>query len=100
MNKPPLVLSEAVREASLMGYKLKVINPSSYVVILKKEGVQVNIYWKKNFTGNYTVSTSMNHPKKGKTQLHRKNISQKQLIDILKNPRKHTGKGYYKKSNK
>ncbi|MEZ5017372.1 MAG: hypothetical protein R2800_09995 [Flavipsychrobacter sp.] len=53
---------------------------------------RVNIY-----LTTMTVSTSLKHPKKGKTQLFRKNVSTKQLEQIFNNPRQHTGKGYYKK---
>lgn len=54
---------------------------------------RINIYYSK-----MTVATSLNHPKKGKTQLYRKNVAPSELIKIFKNPRQHTGKGYYKKT--
>lgn len=57
-----------------------------------KEGhrQQVNVYFT---TG--TVSTALWHPKKGKTQLHRKGVDEELLVEIFKNPRVHTGEGYY-----
>ena len=45
-----------------------------------------------------TVGTSLDHPKSGKTQLFRKNVSSAGLSDILADPRSHTGKGYYTRS--
>jgi hypothetical protein len=44
-----------------------------------------------------TVATAINHPKKGKTQLYRKHCDMKTLESILRNPRRHTNLGYYKK---
>lgn len=44
-----------------------------------------------------TVSTALYHPKSGKTQLHRREIYHDELEQIFKNPRRHTGKGYYKR---
>lgn len=41
-----------------------------------------------------TVSTAINHPRKGKTQLYRKNVDRKLLTEIFKNPRIHTDRGY------
>ncbi len=54
--------------------------------------VRINIYLTK-----MTVSTCLNHPKKGKTQLFRKNVNKDMLKEIFNYPRKHTGKGYYTK---
>lgn len=44
-----------------------------------------------------TVGTVINHPKKGRTQMFRRNVSSKELLDIFTDPRTHTGKGYYKR---
>ncbi|KAJ3333820.1 hypothetical protein HDU76_002926 [Blyttiomyces sp. JEL0837] len=44
-----------------------------------------------------TVKTSMNHPKQGKTQMFRRNLSEDAFIKVLKNPRFHTGQGYQRK---
>lgn len=56
---------------------------------------RINIYLTK-----MTVSTCLNHPKKGKTQLFRKRVDETMLKEIFEYPRKHTGKGYYVKTNK
>lgn len=53
---------------------------------------RINVYLSK-----MTVSTCLNHPKKGKTQLFRKNVTKEMLSNIFEYPRKHTGKGYYTK---
>lgn len=53
---------------------------------------RINIYLTK-----MTVATCLNHPKKGPTQLFRKNVTLKELEEIFDYPRKHTGKGYYTK---
>jgi hypothetical protein len=58
----------------------------------RKTDCRINIYLTKG-----TVATALNHPKKGKTQLYRKNITYKQLEELFINPRQHTGKGYYQK---
>lgn len=59
-----------------------------------KDDMRLNIY-----TTTMTVGTCLNHPKKGKTQLFRKNVSMDELEEIYKNPRVHTNKGYHKKGN-
>jgi hypothetical protein len=54
---------------------------------------QVNVY---HTTG--TVSTSLKHPVKGRTQLHRRGVmSLDELGELFRNPREHTGKGYYRR---
>lgn len=53
---------------------------------------RINVYLTK-----MTVATCLNHPKKGPTQLFRRNVALNELDEIFSYPRKHTGKGYYKK---
>lgn len=48
------------------------------------------------FLKSSIVATILEHPKHGKTILYRKDVTLKQLAKIFKNPRQHTGKGYYK----
>lgn len=52
-------------------------------------GERINIY-----LTTLTVVTAINHPKKGKNQLYRKNLSYKEMLKVLKDPRHHSGKGY------
>lgn len=53
---------------------------------------RINIYLTR-----MTVATCLTHPTKGATQLFRKNVDYQMLTEIFEYPRKHTGKGYYKK---
>jgi hypothetical protein len=53
---------------------------------------RINVYLTK-----MTVATCLNHPKKGPTQLFRRNVTLSELTEIFDYPRKHTGKGYYKR---
>lgn len=62
------------------------------LVSYSKDGVRVNVYLTK-----MTVGTCLVHPKKGATQLFRRNVDMKTLSEIFENPRVHTDKGYYKK---
>lgn len=62
------------------------------LVSYAKNDVRINVYITK-----MTVGTCMNHPKKGKTQLFRKDVSDALLDKIFSNPRVHTQKGYYTK---
>lgn len=64
----------------------------SYRKIFNGVICRINIY-----TTKMTVATCLDHPKKGKTQLFRKNVDEEDLRKILKNPRAHTGRGYYTK---
>ncbi len=57
-----------------------------------KDEVRLNVY-----TSTMTVATCLNHPKQGKTQLFRKNVTIDELEAIYQNPRIHTNKGYKKK---
>ena len=57
---------------------------------MKAGAVRINVWIT---TG--TVSTSLVHPKAGKTQLFRKNTMDYELLErIFENPRVHTDKGY------
>lgn len=53
---------------------------------------RINIYMSK-----MTVATCLDHPKKGKTQLFRRNVNFAELEKIFANPRVHTNKGYTQK---
>lgn len=54
--------------------------------------VRINIY-----LTTMTVGTFLNHPKKGRTQLFRKNVDLDLLEKIFENPRIHSNKGYSKR---
>lgn len=63
------------------------------MVSYSKNKVRINVY-----LSRMTVSTAMKHPKKGKTQLFRRDVNLQELEKMFINPRIHTGKGYYKSS--
>ena len=44
-----------------------------------------------------TIATYLQHPTQGRTQLFRRELSNDEVAEIFKNPRKHTGKGYHRK---
>jgi hypothetical protein len=84
---------EKVEEIAVKhGYWRCDYQPNIYLVSYAKEGIKINVYLTK-----MTVGTCLDHPKKGKTQLFRKKVSLDELEMIFKNPRIHTGKGYYQK---
>ena len=97
MNYPD-ELVEIVHKAKDLGWSLKKIIPHNFVAILHNGDSKANIYWNKKFNMNkqFTIQTTIDHPKKGRNQLNRKGIYKKEVIAILENPRKHTGKGYRK----
>lgn len=66
--------------------------PNSLMLSFFKKDMRINVYYT-----TMTVSTALNHPTKGKNQMYRRNITQRQLTEIFRNPRVHTGKGYYKR---
>lgn len=57
--------------------------------------MRINVY-----ISNMTVATCLDHPVRGSTQLFRKNVTNMELSNIFKNPRIHTGKGYYTNGSK
>jgi hypothetical protein len=74
------------------GYHLIDHQPNIGLVSYSDGPTRINVYMTK-----MTVATCLNHPTKGKTQLFRRNVSEHMLKEIFQQPRKHTGKGYYKK---
>ena len=45
-----------------------------------------------------TVATCLDHPRRGKTQLFRRNLSLHQIQEVFDNPRTHTGTGYLRRN--
>lgn len=89
-NLTALVLNNA----EALGYDLIKIDYNTGLLRFEKEGVNINYY-----TTSKTVTTELNHPKKGKTQLHRKHLCREQVMEVFKTPRLHTGHGYYRKNS-
>lgn len=99
--KPPKItlpqnLSQYVHDMAGLGQKYgwRVIDWQGNIGMLSlwRDEVRLNIY-----VSTMTVGTCLNHPKKGKTQLFRKNVTPDELEKILKKPRVHTSKGYTRK---
>ena len=92
----PLIIPEDAKiiydKAIERGWLLLDIQENIKMISFKRCGVRLNYYYS---TG--TVATAMNHPTKGRTQLYRKNLDYDEIVQIINNPRKHTGEGYYKK---
>lgn len=92
-----LALNSVEKIAKKEGCEKISLNKKSSVISFHKfiEGtgaVRINVYWT---TG--TVGTCINHPRQGKTQLFRRDIDLDKLREIFRNPRVHTGNGYFKK---
>ena len=75
------------------GYKETYHNEASKVVSFcdAQRTVRVNVYYTTR-----TVGTSLSHPRQGKTQLFRRNVSNEELRRIFDDPRVHTGYGYHR----
>ena len=59
----------------------------------KKDGIRLNFWLSTGTVGSY-----LDHPRQGKTQLFRRQVSMSEASDIFSNPRQHTGKGYHTKN--
>jgi hypothetical protein len=94
-----LYASHAKKYAYKFGWIEIAFKPENKLISFMKEVepkkmARINIYYTTK-----TVGTCLDHPKKGKTQLFRKNVSIQQLEKIFANPRTHTDKGYYQKKD-
>lgn len=61
-----------------------------YMVSFKREKTRLNVYY-----STMTVATALDHPKHGKSQLYRRNITPDELEKIMEWPRVHSGRGYF-----
>lgn len=75
--------------ASQYGWEEIDEQPNIGLLSFKKDGVRLNVYYTKR-----TVGTALKHPKKGSTQMFRRDVEPKLLRKIFKYPRTHSGKGY------
>lgn len=86
-------LIDEVRDIALnASYEEIDCNTTSKVISFRKNSTRINVYYTAG-----TVGTCLNHPRKGKTQLFRREVSFEELESIFLNPRLHIGKGYYRK---
>lgn len=88
--KLPLEVIEALAKDN--GYHRIDFQENIAMLSYSDGSTRINIYLTK-----MTVATCLQHPKKGATQLFRKHVNYETLKEIFVYPRKHTGKGYYKK---
>ena len=86
---------QEAREANL--YEIYVNHTSRVVSFAPYDDVssltRLNVYWT---TG--TVGTCLDHPRQGKTQLFRRNVSLMLLRELMRDPRLHTGTGYHRRA--
>ena len=75
------------------GYVFVEYQENNGTIIFERGDCKLIIYLTK-----MTVATVINHPKQGRGQLFRKNVSFDELKKICMNPRLHTGKGYKTKA--
>jgi len=78
--------------ADVEGWRQIDHQPKIKMVSFKKGKARINVYYT-----TMTVGTCIDHPKKGKTQLFRRNVSMETLTKIFRNPRIHTQRGYYRR---
>jgi hypothetical protein len=90
-----LDIHTVARLAGELGYSQIQFNKASRVISFGRGQVRINVYYT---TG--TVSTSLDHPVQGKTQLFRRKVDIRSLREIFDNPRMHTGAGYHRRANK
>eukprot|EP00934_Nitzschia_sp_Nitz4_P007096 Nitzschia sp. Nitz4//scaffold28_size193895//102752//104557//NITZ4_001663-RA/size193895-processed-gene-0.267-mRNA-1//-1//CDS//3329545976//7086//frame0 len=77
--------------AAIVGLEEISHNAHSKVISFRHPtGARINVYYTTK-----TIGTALAHPSKGNTQLFRRNCTKEELIEILKDPRVHTGRGYY-----
>lgn len=81
---------DILRLAQACGYQLEQEQDNIKLLIFVNGTAQFNVYYTK-----MTVATCLRHPKRGATQLFRRCVSMNELERLFKNPRTHTGKGYY-----
>lgn len=84
-----------IREvARVNGYTEIDLQENNKMISFKKDDIRINVYYT-----TMTVGTCLPHPKQGKTQLFRRNVSWELLNKLFAFPRAHTGVGYKQKGN-
>ncbi len=76
------------------GWEVVSHQKDKFMLSFVKSFQKINVYYTK-----MTVATCIEHPKKGKTQLFRKDVGMGVLEKLFIDPRYHTGTGYYDKSH-
>jgi hypothetical protein len=91
------IVNEITKIAKRKGWDEIDIQTNIAMVSYIKGTSRVNIYYSRPW--RLTVATIVDHPTMGRKQLFRKFIRMEELSRIFSNPRAHTGRGYYKRSN-
>lgn len=91
-------IGKILQAAEEYGWKPVQVDLNTYMIGFKQDDnayERINVYVTKS-----TFVTQINHPKKGKGQLFRRNIWEENYPKIFRNPRAHTGRGYYRRSDR
>ena len=89
----PLNESELDYSAETRGWdKIYGLPASPPMASYRREGVRLNFWLTSGTVGSY-----LEHPRQGKTQLFRRDVTMEEANDVFNNPRKHTGRGYHTK---
>lgn len=91
-NQEKMLREEIELLAKKHGWNFLIWQDNISMLSFKKNDMRINIY-----ITTMTVATCLNHPKKGKTQMFRKNVDNKLMSNIFRNPRIHANTGYRKK---
>ena len=92
----PLNESELDYSAETRGWdKIYGLPASPPMASYRREGVRLNFWLTTGTVGSY-----LEHPRQGKTQLFRRDVTMSEANDVFNNPRKHTGRGYQTKKGR
>jgi hypothetical protein len=82
--------------AAIDGLHEIAFNQYSRVISFRNiDGARINVYYTTR-----TIGTALDHPRQGRTQMFRRCCSASDLLEILQNPRAHTGRGYQQKRSR
>ena len=86
------LIHDIVELALAYGWESRGHNPDNSMLSFFKEDMRINVYYT-----TMTVGTCLDHPRQGRTQLFRRNLTLEDVERIFHNPRAHTNKGYHKR---
>lgn len=91
-------IDEVIFYADINGWNLVQVDQKTYMLGFRqgeRKHPRINVYLTKS-----TFVTQIEHPKRGKSQLFRRNVPEKDYPRIFENPRVHTGRGYYRRDQR
>lgn len=91
-------IDKLVEAAQTNGWKVVQVDLNTFMIGFKfdeQSYERINVYVTKS-----TFVTQINHPKKGRGQLFRRNIWEENYNKLFRNPRAHTGRGYYRRHDR